>query len=68
MLNNILPLNSILSKFSELDLYNKDLEVISRIFLVLVLLSASVERCFVSHMQDFKNNFENKLDKWKYLY
>ena len=34
-------------------LYNKDQEVISRIFLVLVLLSASVQRCFVSRMRDF---------------
>ena len=34
-------------------LYNKDQEVISRTFLVLVLLSASVKRCFVSRMRDF---------------
>ena len=34
-------------------LYNKDQEVISRILLVSVLISASVKRCFVSHMQDF---------------
>ena len=32
---------------------NKHPEVISRIFLVSVLLSAPVERCFVSRMQDF---------------
>ena len=34
-------------------LYNKDQEVISRIFLVSVLLSVLVERFFVSHMPDF---------------
>ena len=34
-------------------LYNKDQQVISRIFLVSVLLSASVERCFVFCMRDF---------------
>ena len=34
-------------------LYNKDEEVISRIFLLSVLLCASVARCFVSRMRDF---------------
>ena len=34
-------------------LYNKDPEVISRIFLVSVLLYALVERCFVSRMRVF---------------
>ena len=36
-------------------LYIKDQEVIKRIFLILVLLYASVERCFVSRMRDKKN-------------
>ena len=35
-------------------LYNKDQEVISRIFWVSVLLSALVKRCSVSHMRDLK--------------
>ena len=34
-------------------LYNKDQEVISKIFLISVLLSATVEKCFVSRMRDF---------------
>ena len=34
-------------------LYNKDQDVIRWIFLVSVLLSASIEQCFVSRMQDF---------------
>ena len=34
-------------------LYNKEQEVIRRNFLVSVLISASVERCFFSRMQDF---------------
>ena len=33
-------------------LYNKDQEVFSWTFLVSVLLSASVKRCFVSRMHD----------------
>ena len=33
--------------------YDKDQEVITRIFLLSLLLSASVERCFVSCMRDF---------------
>ena len=41
-------------------LYNKDQKVITSICLVSVLLSASVERCFVSHMRDFKKPV------WKY--
>ena len=39
-------------------LYNKDQEVIGRIFLVLVLLSASVQRYFVSRMGDFVTAFD----------
>ena len=39
-------------------LYNKDQEVISRIFLVSLLLSALVKRCFVSRMRDFSMVFE----------
>ena len=35
-------------------LYNKDHEVFSRIFLVSVLLSALVKRCFIYQMWDFK--------------
>ena len=35
--------------------YNKDQEVIGKKNLVLVLLSASVERCFVSRVRDFRN-------------
>ena len=38
-------------------LYNKDSKVICKIFFVSVLLSAAVERCFVSCMGDFFREF-----------
>ena len=44
-------------------LYNKDQDVISWIFLVFVLLSASVERCFVSSVRDFVLNLVQKHDQ-----
>ena len=38
-----------------------------RIFLVLVLLSALVERCFVSHMRDFRRYAHSKFFTLKLL-